>query len=568
MKRQRPAILTRGAYAEPGTSLAFKTGSWRVERPVHIHHAAPCHTACPAGEDAQDWLARMQEGDLRAAWENLVAANPLPAVTGRVCPHPCETACNRGGFDEAVGIHNLERYLGDTAIREGWGYPVPALLSGGATVAVVGAGPAGLSAAYHLRRLGYRVEIFDDRPEAGGLLRAAIPMTRLPRSVLDAELERLLAIGINLHPQCRLGREFSLQELREDYAAVFLAPGIHKAKPWAVDGATPSDMEDALHLLKGWMDHGGVPKPRSVAIHGGGNTALDLARIMKRAGVRDVCVISASGLPGDAAADDVMNVVPRELDEAQEEGVVIYPHHTVQRLLMHGSKLAGIEIVRLKKLVGKDGAKHRVPFEGTEQVLDIEMVVPAIGETVDGEGMEALLEHGGYLHADDWGHLSGHEGVWVGGDARGDRGTVAAAVGDGCRAALCIDRELRGEVVPEVAEPEAIPLDALHTQYYEHRPRMPVAKVPVAERTDQTEIEGGLDAGQARLEAARCLSCGDCLACDNCWTLCPDSAVLKTVERAKDGSHYLFDYDYCKGCGICAQECPPGFIRMVPEEPS
>jgi len=567
MSKKSSVILTRGAYAQPGSSLSFRTGTWRVERPVHVHHAAPCHAACPAGEDIQGWIALMQEGNSRAAWEGLVTANPLPAVTGRVCPHPCETACNRGGFDEAIGVHHLERYLGDMAIREGWDYPVPPLRAGGASIAVVGAGPAGLSASYHLRRLGYRVELFDDRPEAGGLLRAAIPMTRLPRSVLDAELERLLMPGINLHSHRRLGRDVSIQELQEDHAALFLGPGIHRPKPWSVDGAIPSDMEDALHLLKGWVDHGDVPKPKSVAIHGGGNTALDLARVMKRAGVSDVCVITASGLPGDAAADDVMHVVPRELDEAQEEGVVLYPHYTVQRLLMHGSKLVGIEIVRLKKLVGADGARHRVPFEGTERVLDVDMVVPAIGEAVDAEGMEALLEHADYLRGDVWGRLLGRDGVWVGGDARGDRGTVAAAVGDGTRAAIDIDRVLRDEPAPDAgaADLEPIPLQAMNLHYYEHAARVPVQKVAVSERTDLTEIEGSMDAGQARNEAGRCLSCGNCLACDNCWTLCPDSAVLKTVERATDGSHYLFDYDYCKGCGICAEECPPGFIRMVPE---
>ena len=562
------SVLTRSGYADAATSLAFKTGSWRSLRPIHVHAAAPCHSACPAGEDQQAWLAKIQENNVKAAWESLTDVNPMPAITGRVCPHPCETACNRGQFDQPIAIHNLERWLGDEAIKNGWSYPnVDPMDPDKPKVAVVGAGPAGLSAAYHLTRRGYRVTILEALTEAGGLLRAAIPMTRLPRDVLDAELERLLGLGVDLQLRQRLGRDFEIDELGDEYAAVFLGIGCQKSREWSVGGAVPADLHEGLHLLKGWVDHLSMPEAERVVVHGGGNTAVDLCRIMKRKGAAEVTLITASGLPGpDTAPDDVLNVVPRELEEALEEGVTIIPHATIQRLIMRGSHVVGVEMVSLKKLPGKDGRKSRVAFEGTERVVSTDMVVPCIGEVVDPEGVADLLHGRSYIRAkDDYGHIDAHPNVFVGGDARGDRGTVSAAIGDGRMAAKAIDSYLRGEHPAQVAARPAIPFDQLNLHYYENKARVAVSKLPTERRTDDLEIEGAVTSAAAIAEANRCFSCGNCLACDNCWTLCPDNSVIKTAEIAADGSHYLFDYDFCKGCGICATECPCGYIEMVPE---
>ncbi|CCQ73651.1 FAD-dependent oxidoreductase [Magnetospira sp. QH-2] len=562
------AVLTRGAYALPGTSLDFKTGTWRVDIPYHQHWSAPCHTACPAGEDQQAWLAKIQENKLHEAWEVLVAANPMPAITGRVCPHPCESACNRAQYDEPIAIHNVERFLGDEAIRLGWKYPIlKKVTKESPSVAVVGAGPAGLSAAYHLVRRGFKVNLFDALPEAGGLLRSAIPMTRLPRKVLDAEIERIFALnGLKFHPRHRLGRDISLGELQNDHSAVFMGPGAERSKNWDVDGAVPADLHQGLHLIKEWVDHGEIPTPKSVAIHGGGNTAVDLARIMKRRGVEEVYVITASGLPGpDTAPDDILNVVPRELEEAIEEGVIFYPHRTIQRLIMRGSKLIGVEMVHLKKLPGKGGRKSRISFQGTERVLNVDMVIPSIGEAVDAGGFEKLVGNANYFKTDDWGNVSDHPGVFVGGDARGDRGTVSAAVGDGRKAAEAVEAFIKSkEPVDDVRE--TLDYDKLNVNYYEPAPRSFVGKLPVIDRTDFAEIEQSLEYAQVIDEGARCFSCGNCLACDNCWTYCPDNAVVKTRDTCSDGSHYLFDYEFCKGCGMCAAECPCGYILMKHED--
>jgi formate dehydrogenase (NADP+) beta subunit len=560
------SLLTRGAVAEAGTSLGCHTGSWRDERPVHVHRAAPCHSACPAGEDAQAWIGWMQQGDERAAWRELVAANPLPAITGRVCPHPCEQRCNRGRYDEPIGIHNLERYLGDAAIAAGWDYPqlAPAR-SGQRAVAIVGAGPAGLSAAYHLRRHGLAAVVFDAMPEAGGLLRSAIPMTRLPRAVLDAELERLLGLGIDLRLRQALGRDFSVAELQADFSAVFLAPGCQRSREWDVQGEVPPGGRDGLELLKEWIAIGEIPQARRVVIHGGGNTAMDIARVLKRRGAEEVHLVTASGLPGpDTAADDVLNVVPRELVEGLEEGILVHPHATLQRLLLRGRRVVGVEMVSLRKLARGDGRKARVAFAGTERILQADMVIPCIGEQVDPAGLGALVHRSGFLRVDEWGRFAGKPGLLAGGDARGDRGTVAAAIGDGRRAALAIIAQLDSGEPQEPARRE-IDIAELNLNYFEPARALRAQSLPVAQRSDSSEIEAALDRAAAHDEAQRCLSCGNCLACDNCWNLCPDNAVIRIAEVASDGSHYVFDYDYCKGCGLCARECPSGFIAMIAE---
>ena len=559
--------LTRSAYAFPGTSTGFKTGSWRVQRPVHRHASAPCHTACPAGEDAQAWLARLEEGNARAAWEEIVSVNPMPAITGRVCHHPCESACNRGGVDEAIAIHNVERHLGDQAIKEGWDYPVAAPSPIAQPVAVVGAGPAGLSCAYHLVRLGYQVTLFDELPAAGGTLRTALPSYRLPRDILDAEVERILGIGIEFKAHHRLGREMSLEELESQYRAVFLGPGTQRAREWSIDGATPRDLHVGLNLLQEWIAVGEVVNPKSAAIVGGGNTAVDLSRILRRAGVEEVHVITHQGMPGGDTPDaDLMHAIPREIEQAIEEGVQFHDHRGIRRLILRGEQVVGVEMVHMKKMDRGNGKSERVAFEGTETVLHVDQVIPAIGQEVEHFGMQRLLHNATRFTVDAMGNLDGHPGLFAGGDARrGTSGTVTGAVGDGRRAASAIDQHVRGTTPTLEKRGEPITLDALNLNYYSGGKRPVEPTLPVAERGECEEIEQGISHTESVNESKRCLSCGSCFACDNCWTLCPDSAVLKTQEAAADGSHYVFDYDFCKGCGLCAKECPCGFIAMEDE---
>ncbi len=559
-------ILTRAAYAEAGTALNFKTGTWRVQKPIHKHSAAPCHHVCPAGEDAQAYIAQVQAGNLKAAWETLVCANPMPAITGRVCPHPCEAACNRQHLDEPVAIHAIERFLGDEAMNKDWAYPVGAPPANAPEIAVVGAGPGGISAAYHLLRHGYRVTIVDENTEPGGTLRTALPPYRLPRGVLDLELSRILALsGINFRPRTRLGRDVSIQELQNQYAAVFLAPGAQRPQEWSVDGVTPSDLHSGLDLIKEWISIGSVPTPNSVAIVGAGNTAVDMARVMKRAGVPAVHIISHKPIskPG-IPPEEAMPAIPREVEEALEEGVQIHEYRGIRRLILRGSKVVGLELVHMKKLMQPGGRLKRVAFAGTETILNVDQVIPAVGQVLEPFGMESIIGTDWAFGVDHWGRVKGHDGVFAGGDARkGTGGTVTAAVGDGRRAAQAIDAWLSKQDLATEAERNPIPFEQLNLHYYSTALRIHEPTLPVVERTDDAEITSTLSAPLINRESQRCFSCGNCLACDNCWTLCPDSAVLKTKEEASDGSHYVFDYDYCKGCGLCARECPCGYIEMI-----
>ena len=566
-------ILTRSGYALPGTSLNFKTGSWRVQIPVHQHHAAPCHSACPAGEDAQAYIAHVQAGHLQLAWETLVAANPLPAITGRVCPHPCESACNRAEYDQPIAIHAIERFLGDQAIENNWAYPILRRPTADAPqIAIVGAGPAGLSAAYHLARRGYQVTLFDESPEAGGTLRTALPPFRLPRSTLDAEIDRLLNLdGIRFVPHTRLGRDISLSELENQFRAVFLAPGTQRSQAWSIDGAVPSDLSYGLDLLKEWIALEKLPSLHSVAVVGAGNTAVDIARVLKRAGVAEVHLISHKPIPKPGIpASEAMPAIQREVEEALEEGVIIHEYRGIRRLILRGEKVVGVEMVRMKKLAQSSGHLKRIAFEGTETLLKVDQVIPAVGQTIAPLGFEHLLSHRSGLNINEWGQILNEnqvasERLFAGGDATGKAGTVTAAVGHGSRAAVAIDAVLRQETLTSPAKQVSLQFSQLNLNYYEHHPRVTEHALPVVQRQGNEEIIATLSAPQVTQESQRCFSCGNCLACDNCWTLCPDSAVLKTADLAVDGSHYQFDYDYCKGCGLCAHECPCGFIVMKDE---
>ncbi len=560
-----PVTLTRGAFAHAGSSLGLKTGDWRVTRPVHLHRASPCHNACPAGENPQAYLALVEE-DPHAAWESLVSANPLPAVTGRVCHHPCEIECNRGKFDEPVAIHAIERFLGDRAIEHGWDYPVGKPASDAPEVAVVGAGPAGLSAAYHLSRRGYLVTLFEAASEPGGLLRGAIPPYRLPRPVVEREIERLLSIGIRFEPNRRLGRDMILADLEKSFRAVFLAPGAERGREWSVGGVVPRDLRNGLELLQEWLSIGSLPKYQRVAIIGGGNTSVDLARVLKFNGVPEVHVISFRTRPGPGVSpDEAMPALAREIRQAIEEGVMIDDCRGVTRLILRGEQVVGVEMVHMKELPQRDGTRKPVAFEGTETVLHVDHVIPAIGEEVEPFGMEAVLGAHQFFPVDAEGQVQGHRGIFAGGDARLGGGTVSDAVGDGRRAAEAIDRYIRGVAAAAQAAPASIGIGELNLNYFDHAPRAGIIFLAPEKRNAETEIEAPLGAGEVARESERCFSCGECMACDNCWTLCPDNAVLKTTEMASDGSHYLFDYDYCKGCGLCAHECPVGFIAMVDE---
>ncbi len=531
-----------------GSSRANHTGSWRTERAVYVDRMPPCNDACPAGENVQAWLYEAEEGEggYERAWRRLVEDNPFPAIMGRVCYHPCETACNRGQLDEAVGIHSVERFLGDEAIRTGWQLGVEAEPSG-KRVLVVGAGPSGLSAAYHLTRLGHAVTIHEAGTMAGGMMRFGIPQYRLPREVLDAELRRILDLGVELELNRKV--ENVEEEMREGgFDAAFLAVGAHIGRRAYVPAGEADRILDAVSLLEG-MEGDEPPRlGRRVAVYGGGDTAMDAARTARRLGATDAVVVYRR-------TRDRMPAHEVEVTEAAEEGVKMRWLSTVKRF--EGGKL-------LLERMELDSDGFPQPTGETEE-LEADSLVLALGQEADLsllEGVAGIEVADGVVQVGP-NMMTGHEGIFAGGDMVPAERTVTVAVGHGKRAARQIDGWLRGEAFEPPPRPELAGFETLNTWYYSDAPRAEQPRLETARRTSSfAEVVAGLDADNALYEARRCLSCGNCFSCDNCYGVCPDNAVIKL---GAPGERYEIDLDYCKGCGLCAAECPCGAIEMVPE---
>lgn len=529
------------------SSLANHTGTWRTERPVYADSVAPCDHACPAGEAPQAWLALAEEGHYQAAWHLLVQDNPFPAVMGRVCYHPCETACNRRLLDTAVGINSVERYLGDAAIEAGWALP-PAAPDTGKRVLVVGAGPAGLSAAYHLRRLGHAVEIRDAGERPGGMMRTAIPTFRLPRDVLDVEIARLLELGITVHTATHVTDLAELQD--EGFDAIFLAVGAALSHRAYVPAHQAARVISALELLGEAADGHPLRVGRSVVVYGGGNTAMDAARTARRSGAHDAVVVyrrTREQMP----ANDI------EVREAAEEGVTFRWLSTIAD--------ADGNTVRLERMTLDDaGVPHPT---GEYDEITGDCVVLALGQDVDQTllaGSPAVAVDNGLIRVDEQ-MMTAAPGVFAGGDAINTNRSVTVSIGQGRMAAQHVDAWLRAAVAMTPPPAEPIGIDRLNTWYYTDAPHAVRPRLNAARRVnDFQEVVHGLDADSAMYEARRCLSCGHCFGCDNCFGVCPDNAIHK-IDAEDGGRAYEIDYDYCKGCGLCVAECPSGAIQMEPE---
>jgi NADPH-dependent glutamate synthase beta subunit-like oxidoreductase len=531
-----------------GSSRANKTGAWRTERPVFVHRLAPCSHGCPAGEDVQQWLYHAEEGNYERAWRQIVETNPLPAVIGRVCYHPCETACNRGQVDEAVGINSVERFLGDEAIRLGWSFERPKRRSG-KRVLVVGAGPCGLSAAYQLARLGHEVVIKDSAPLAGGMMRFGIPKYRLPREVLDAEVQRILDLGVELDLNCKVVH--ILEAMWADgFDASLLAIGAQLGSRTYIPAGSALKMLDAVSLLHS-IEGGEPPRlGRRVVVYGGGNTAMDAARTAKRLGAEDPIIVYRRNRERMPAHES-------ELEEALAEGVTVKWLSTIKRA--DEGKLV-IERMEL------DDTGFPQPTGEIEE-LDADSLVLALGQETDLSLLDDIPDievSKGVITVDARTMMTGHPGIFAGGDVVPAERTVTVAIGHGRRAAAEIDAWLRGTATGVAPELPLAGVESLNTWYYSDAPRQLRPQLDAIRRsTTFDEVVLGLDESTALFEARRCMSCGSCLACDNCFGVCPDNAVIKLAPA---GSYqYEFDLDYCKGCGICAQECPCGAIEMQPE---
>ena len=538
---ERPFAITLAV----GSSRVNHTGTWRTDRPVYVERTPPCSHACPAGEDVRGWLHTAEDGSYEQAWLRLVEANPLPAIMGRVCYHPCETVCNRAEVDGHVGINAVERFLGDQAIARGLALPSPAPDTG-KRVLVVGAGPAGLAAAYQLRRLGHAVTLTDANAEPGGMLRYGIPAYRLPRDVLDAEVARILALGVTFVAGTRINH---LTTFVSDggFDAAFVAVGAQIGRRAYIPAGDSAHVLDAVTMLHGAADHDAPEIGRTVAVYGGGNTAFDAARTAKRLGAAEAVVVYRR-------TRDRMPAHESELEDALAEGVKVRWLSTIT-----GADGGALRVERMQ--LDADGFPQPT---GELEELGADTLLLALGQEADLgmlEGVEGVGVDDGRVVVDARG-MTGAPGVFAGGDAVGGSSTVTEAIGHGMRAARAIDAWLWGEPQLPVVADDVIDADQLNTWYFTDAPPALRPVLDAARRVSSfDEVVGGLDEATALYEARRCLSCGDCLECDNCYGVCPDNAVIKLGPDQR----YAIDLDFCKGCGLCVTECPSGAIAMVPE---
>ena len=522
------------------------TGPVRERRPVYVDLLPPCNAGCPAGENIQAWLAHTKAGRHEQAWRQLVADNPFPAIHGRVCYHPCESVCNRADLDSAVSIHSVERFLGDLALEQGWHYDRPAVRSG-SRVLVVGAGPCGLSAAYHLARLGHEVEIRDSGEQTGGMMRYGIPAYRLPRDVLTGELDRIAAMGVRVTCSHRVE---DLVAEREDggFDAVFVAVGAHLSKRVDIPARDAGRIVDAVSFLRSVASGERPVIGRRVAVYGGGNTAMDAARVARRMGADEALIVYRR----------TREQMPAHLDEAEDaerEGVRIHWLRTITAF--DGPELE-VELMEL------DESGYPQPT-GRFETLAADTVILALGQESDTAFLRRVP--GVEIARDGTVQVStsletGSPGLFAGGDMVPSDQTVTVGVGHGKKAARHIDAWLRNAAAASAPKHELASFDELHLWYFGDNPRRQQPELPVEERvTDFAEVVGGLSAEEAVYEASRCLSCGNCFECDGCLGACPEDAVIKLGK----GHRYRFDYDRCTGCGVCFEQCPVHAIEMIAE---
>jgi len=534
---------------DPGSSLANKTGTWRTQRPVYVDRLPPCNAQCPAGEDIQGWLFHAESGDYEAAWRHLTRDNPFPAIMGRVCYHSCEGACNRGRIDAAVGINSVERFLGDEALKRGWRFEPPAAESG-KKVLVVGAGPSGMSAAYHLRRLGHAVTVREAGPFMGGMMRFGIPQYRLPRDVLEAEMQRIVALGVKVELGTKVAR---IEDALRDFDAAFLAVGAHIGRRAFIPAKDGSRILDAVSVLRSME---GEDKPmlgRRVVVYGGGNTAIDVARTAKRLGATEAIIVYRRTREKMPAHDF-------EVEEALQEGVMVKWLSTIKQQGAGDNPGA----LTIEKMVLD--AKGNPQATGEFETLEADSLVLALGQDVDLsllEGVPGLEVTDGVVKVDPATLMTGRAGLFAGGDMVPADRNVTVAVGHGKKAARHIDAWLRGATLAAPPKHAVATFERVNPWYYSDAPKTVRPQLDLARRTSSfDEVQGGLTEENALFEARRCLSCGNCFECDNCYGVCPDNAVIKLGT----GLRFRFNYDYCKGCGVCVAECPCGAIEMVPEE--
>ena len=562
-----------------GSTEIFLTGHWSSRKPVYVEKTSPCRPACPIGNDIARAFSAASKGDYDRALAIYRQDNPLPGVCGRVCYHPCERNCNRKEFDEAVNIRGFERFLADQGNVDVKGETPTCVRK--ERIAVIGSGPAGLSAAYHLARRGYSVTIFEALPEPGGMLMYGIPEYRLPKAVVRKEIGYIRQLGVEIRTGMQVGKDISLRDIRKEYAAVFIAAGAQGGVQLGVEGDELPGVLEGIGFLREINLGNKVKIGQKVAVIGGGNTAIDCARTARRVGGEEITILyrrSRAEMP--ALAEDVQSL--------EKEGIKLELLATPIRVVAQNGRLSGIECLRMALGAPDAGGRPQpVPVPGTEFIVAVDTVIAAVGQVPEVQFAQDLgisISKKGVIAISPETAATNIAGVFAGGDGAGTNAFVADAIASGKVGALAIfcflsgkdmQSEFRsrqiGDRAPfsasQVIDPErypfdfkqVVPYDKINTLCFAHAVRNNNPEPPLAPESSKNfhEVTGGIDLARMQAEITRCFNCGTCTHCDLCFLLCPDISLVKNGQYG-----YTVREEYCKGCSVCASSCPRNVIDI------
>jgi len=554
-KKKKPlSIKTAGASGSSGAETS-------PLRPYFQEKYPPCMDGCPQGTEIPKALMKIAQAEkyekpqgeaITEAWEIWTDINPMPSTCGRVCPHPCEDNCNRKEKEGALAINKVERFIGDWGLEKGLKFKKVTDETRTEKVAIIGAGPAGLSCAYHLARQGYSITIFEAFSKPGGMLLYGIPSYRLPRDILYAEIQKILDLGIELRTDVAIGRDIPYKQLQSEYEAIFVGIGAHQGKGLRCPGEDADNVYSGVGFLN--LANSGNPMELGdkVVVIGGGDTAIDAARVALRLGSKATILYRRTR--------NEMPAIKEEIVGAEEEDIVFHFLAAPIEIYKENGRAVRMNCQRME--LGEpdsSGRRRPVPIEGDTFMLDVTAVISAISQEPDFTGLDNLHEGKDWVKVDEWGETTVDK-TFAGGDVL-DLGLVTNALAHGRLAADTIHARFRGEELKKEVKPPLIHADRLVLSYYEKADRHEPESIPPEKRFDNpwAEITSTLLEADAIAEAKRCMSCGDCFDCGTCWSYCQDNAIIKPFIP---GEPYKFKLEFCNGCNKCKEACPCGYIEM------